>query len=299
MAWIPGLPPADTDGRSVGFAVVSPHYFSTLGTKIVRGRSISENDNETSAPVAILNESAARLLWPGEQAIGKQFRVNGPNGRDVEVVGLAQDGRYRDLTEPQRAYMFLPLFQEAQLFGSRWGADVLVVRTAADAIAQAKVVRSLVSAVDPNVSVLSMTTMDRHVRSSLYADRLIVQLSGSMGVLGLVLAAIGLFGVVSYSVTRRTQEIGVRIALGAARGAIMQMVFGRAMMLTGIGIALGVTLAVALGGLLSSVVYGVSVRDPMTFVAAAMTMALVTLIGAAVPARRAASIDPIRALREE
>lgn len=299
MAWIPGLPPADADGRRIGFAVVSPGYFPTLGTRIVRGRAITESDNEASALVAVLNESAANLMWPSEDPLGKHFRLNGPSGQDVEVVGLAQDGRYLDLTEPQRAYMFLPLFQEAQLFGSRWGADVLVVRTAADATGQANAVRSALRSVDPNVSVLSMTTMDRHVRSALYGDRLIVQLAGSMGALGLVLAAIGLFGVVSYSVTRRTREIGVRIALGAARSQIMQMVFGRALLLTGIGIALGVGLSIVFGRLMSSVVYGVSVRDPLTFVAAATTMALVTLAGAAIPARRAASIDPIRALRAD
>jgi predicted permease len=299
LAWIPGLSPPDADGRRIGFAVVSPGYFPTLGTRIVRGRAVMDSDNETSAPAAVLNESAARLMWPAEDAIGKHFRLNGPNGRDVEVVGVAQDGRYLDLTETQRAYMFLPVFQEAQLFGSRWGADVLVVRTAGDAATQANAVRSALRSVDPNVSVLSMTTMDRHIRSALYGDRLIVQLSGSMGVLGLVLAAIGLFGVVSYSVTRRTREIGVRIALGAARSEIMRLVFGRALLLAGIGIALGVGLSIVFGRLMSSVVYGISVRDPLTIIAAATTMALVTLAGAAIPARRAASIDPIRALRAD
>jgi ABC-type antimicrobial peptide transport system permease subunit len=195
--------------------------------------------------------------------------------------------------------MFLPLYQEALLFGSRWGADVLAVKTDGDPTLQADAVRSTVRSVDPNVSVLTMTTMDRHVRSSLYGDRLIVQLAGSMGVLGLVLAAIGLFGVVSYSVTRRTREIGVRIALGAARSEIMRLVFGRALALAGLGVIFGVALAMVFGQLMASVVYGVGVRDPLTFVAAATTMALVTLASAAIPARRAASIDPIRALRSE
>lgn len=299
FAWIPGLPSADADGKRIGFAVVSPGYFPTLGTRIVRGRAISEDDNETSAPVAVLNESAARLMWPAEEPIGKHFRLNGPKGRDVEVVGVAQDGRYLDFTEPQRAYMFLPLFQETQLFGRRWGAEVLVVRTAGDATAQAVAVRSVVRSIDPNASVLSVTTMNRHVRSALYGDRLIVQLAGSMGLLGLLLAAIGLFGVVSYSVTRRTREIGVRIALGAARSEIMRQVLGRAFVLAGLGIALGVAVAIVFGRVMSAVVYGVSVRDPLTFVATAATMALVTLVGAAIPARRAASIDPIRALRED
>jgi putative ABC transport system permease protein len=284
LAWIPGLPPADADGRRIGFAVVSPGYFPTLGTRIVRGRAITDSDNESAAPVVVLNESAAHLLWPGENPLGKRFRLNGPRGREVEVVGLAQDGRYLDLTETQRAYMFLPVFQEALLFGSRWGADVLVVRTDGDATVHATAVRSTVRSVHPSVSVLSMTTMERHVHSSLYGDRLIVQLAGSMGVLGLVLAAIGLFGVVSYSVTRRTREIGVRIALGAARGEIMRTVFRRALWLAGLGIALGVALAVVFGRLMASVGTALAC-GPLTFVAATTTMALVTLASAAIPAR--------------
>lgn len=299
LAWIPGLPPADADGKRVGFALVSPNYFTTLGTRIARGRGITEDDHETSAPVAVLNESAARLLWEDGDPIGKRFRINGAKGQEVEVVGVAQDGRYLDLTESQRAYIFLPVYQEAQLFGSRWGADVLVVRTAADAALQASSVRRALTAVDPNVAVLSMTTMERHLQSAQFADRLIVQLAGSMGALGLVLAAIGLFGVVSYSVTRRTREIGVRIALGAARAEIMRLVFTRALIMAGIGIGAGVAVATAFARLMSSVVYGVSVRDPLTIAAAAATMIAVTIAGTACPARRAANIDPIRALRME
>jgi predicted permease len=299
LAWIPGLPPADADGRRIGFAVVSPGYFPALGTRIVRGRAIADSDNENAAPVAVLNESAAHLMWPSEDPLGKHFHLNGPKGRDVEVVGLAQDGRYLDLTETQRAYMFLPLFQEAQLFGSRWGADVLVVRTAGDAISLAPAVRGLVQSVDSSVSTLSLTTMERHVRSALYTDRLIVQLAGTMGAIGLVLAAIGLFGVVSFTVTRRTREIGVRIALGAARSEIMRMVFGRALVLAALGITFGAGMAIGFARLMTSVVYGVSVRDPLTIIAAATTMILVTIAGAAIPARRAASVDPIQALRAD
>ena len=297
QAWVPGLPPADRDGVRIGFAVVSPDYFATMGTRILRGRAISNRDNENVVPCAVLNESAARLLWPNEEPIGKRFRMNGAAGHEVEVVGIAQDGRYLDLTEKQRAYMFLPLFQELQIFGSRWGAEVLVVRTSVAATAAAGVVRAALRAVDANVPVVTMTTMDAHIRYATYGDRLTVQLVGSMGIVGLILAAIGLFGVISYSVTRRSKEIGVRVALGARRGDVVRLVLARASLLAGSGIAVGVVLAVAGGNVITSMVYGVSVRDPLTFAAAVATMALVALIAAAIPAHRAVTVDPIRALR--
>lgn len=298
QAWVPGLTAADRDGLRVGFAAVTPQYFTTLGTKIVRGRAITERDDETAPLAAVLNESAARLLWPAEDAIGRRFRVNGASGRELEVVGIVQDGRYSDLTETQRAYAFLPLYQEAQIFGSRWGAEVAVVRTSADAGSQARAIRRAIAAVDPRVTVLGMMTMSDHIRSALYPDRLVAQLVGSMGVLALVLAAIGLFGLVSYSVTRRTHEIGVRVALGAHPRDVLRLVFGRTMMLAGIGIGAGVALALACGGLFSSVVYGVSPRDPWTFGAAILTMTAASVAAAAWPARRAVRLDPIRALRD-
>ena len=299
LAWIPGLADTDHDGVRVGFAVVAPDYFSTLGARIVRGRPITDQDNEYSSAVAVLNESAAQLLWPKEDAIGKRFRVNGPNGREAEVVGIVQDGRYLDLTEKQRAYMFLPLFGEQQVFGSRWGAEVVVVRTDGPAAAYAKTVRNTLRRIDSDVAVLSMRTMEEHVRAALYGERMMVQLVSSMGVLGLLLAAIGLFGVISCSVARRTREIGIRIAIGAHPHDVARLVLARASMLAAAGIAIGLLLALIAGRLLTSAVYGVSVRDPLTYAAAITTMALVALAAAAIPARRAAAVDPLRALRAE
>jgi len=299
MAWIPGLPDTDRDGLRVGFAVVAPDYFATIGTRVIRGRAIGAQDHEQAPAVAVVNQSAAHLLWPDTDAIGKRFRVNGANGREVEVVGIAQDGRYLEMTEKQRAYMFLPLFGEAQIFGSRWGAEVVVVRTGGPAAAYAKAVQEALRGLDPDVSVLSMRTMDEHVRYALYGDRLMVQLVGSMGLLGLLLAAIGLFGVISYSVARRTREIGVRIAIGANPSDVVRMVLARASLVACAGIAVGVVVALAAARVLASAVYGVSVRDPLTYAAATATMVVVGLIAAAVPARRAAAVDPLRALRAE
>jgi predicted permease len=298
QAWVPGLDSADRDGLRVGFAVVTPQYFATLGTKILRGRAIAPHDDENAPLAAVVNESAARLLWPGQDAVGRRFRVNGPSGREIEVVGIAQDGRYNDLTEAQRAYAFLPLYQEARIFGSRWGAEVAVVRTSTDAASQARTIRRAMAAVDSRVLVLGVTTMDENIRSATYSDRLAAQLVGSMGILALVLAGIGLFGLVSYSVTRRTREIGVRVALGAHPADVLRLVFGRTMLLAGCGIGAGVAIALACGRVFSSVVYGVSPRDPWAFAAAVVTMTAASLLAAAWPARRAVRLDPIRALRE-
>lgn len=299
QAWVPGLPESDRDGRRVGFAVVSPGYFSTLGTHVVRGRAIGAQDDEQAPGVAVVNQVAAELLWPGQDALGKRFRVNGATGREVEVVGVAQDGRYRELTETPLPYMFLPLFQEAQILGSRWGGEIVAIRTSAPAASQAQILRRAIADINPGVLVLSTITMDDHMRASEYANRLIVQLVGSMGVLGLVLAAIGLFGVISYAVTRRTREIGVRIALGANPQDVLRLVFARALLLAGIGIATGVALALASGPLLSSVLYGVGPRDPTTIAASVLAMAVVALGAAALPARRAVAVDPIVTLRAE
>jgi ABC-type antimicrobial peptide transport system permease subunit len=167
------------------------------------------------------------------------------------------------------------------------------------AAAYAKAVRETLRNIDPEVMVLSIRTMDEHVRYALYGDRLTVQLVGSMGVLGLVLAGIGLFGVISYSVARRTREIGVRIAIGANPRDVVRLVLARASLVAGVGIAVGIGLALAAARVLASAVYGVSVRDPMTYAAAAVTMAVVGLLAAAIPAHRAAAVDPLRALRAE
>ena len=299
LAWIPGLPDRDREGVRIGFAVISPNYFSTLGTRIVRGRAITPQDDENGAPVTVVNESAAQRLWPDADPLGQHIRLNGPNGRDVEVVGVAQDGRYLELTETQRSYMFFPLFQEQQIFGSRWGAEVLVVRTAADPAAQTAAVRRVLREIDPSVDVLSLRTMEEHIRYAMYGDRLTVQLVGSMGLLGVILAAIGLFGVISYSVTRRTREIGVRVALGANPRTVAWLVFARAWRLAGLGLVVGVIAALASGRAISSLLYGVSARDPLTFLIATTAMGAVATAAALLPARRAVRIDPIRALRLE
>jgi ABC-type lipoprotein release transport system permease subunit len=295
QAWVPGLAAADRDGLRVGFAIVTPQYFSALGTKILRGRSMTARDDDSAPLVAVVNESAARLLWPGQDPIARRFRVNGTSGRELEVVGVAQDGRYNDLTEAQRAYAFLPLYQEAKIFGSRWGAEVAVVRTSADAASQARAIRRAIAAVDSRVLVIGMTTMDDHVRSAMYGDRLVAQLITAMGALALVLAAIGLFGLVSYSVTRRTREIGVRVALGAHPRDVLRLVFARTLLIAGVGIAGGIALALACGRVFSSVLYGVSPRDPWTFGAAVMTMTAASVLAAAWPGRPP-GLDPIRAL---
>ena len=299
LAWIPGLRDRDREGVRIGFAVVSPDYFSTLGTRIVRGRAIRPQDDEAGAPVTVVNESAAHRLWPDGDPIGQHIRLNGPNGRDVEVVGVAQDGRYLELTETQRSYMFFPLFQEQQIFGSRWGAEVLVIHTAGDAAAQAPTVRRVLKEVNPDVDLLSLRTMEEHIRYAMYGDRLTVQLVGSMGVLGLTLAAIGLFGVISYSVTRRTREIGVRMALGANPRTVAWLVFARAWRLAGLGLAIGIVAALIGGRAIGSFLYGISARDPLTFLVATMAMGAVATAAAFLPARRAARIDPIRAMRVE
>jgi len=294
VVWVPGIQPAPgEEGVHVGFAVVTPGYFSTIGTRIVRGRAIAEQDNETSVPVAVINQTTAKMLWPGEDPVGKHFKIGGAQGKDVEVVGVAQDGRYSDLTEKQRAYMFMSFYQVS------WGDAVLMVSTRTDPRTLVNTLREQLRAIDRNVSVLSTITMDEHMRYALFAERLEVQLVTALGALGLVLAAVGLYGVVAYMVSRRTHEIGIRLAVGAQPRNIFSLILKRGLLLAGTGIGIGVVLAIAFSRLLAGLLYGVSPRDPLTFSGVALVLGAVALLASFVPARRATKVDPMVALRYE
>jgi len=294
IVWVPGLQTAPGDeGARVGYALVSPGYFSTIGTRILRGRAIDERDIPTSPPVAIVNENCAYRLWPGHDAIGQHFRIGGSQGKDVEVVGIAQDGHYNQAVEDQRPYMFLPMFQEAT------GDAVLLIGTKVDPRSMVNSVRHELHSTDPNALVLAATTMDEHMRYALYQNRLLVKLVTSVGLLGLLLAAVGLYGVISYSVSRRTHEIGIRMALGANRRNVLGMVLNQAGKLVTLGVAIGLLGAFALTHFMVSMLFGVSTHDPLTLLGVAALLAIVALIACYIPARRAARVGPMVALRYE
>jgi predicted permease len=278
----------------VDWNLVSPGTFATLGEHLVRGRDFTDADSVDAPKVAIVNESLARRLFGTEDALGRTFDVGTPDAKQVDVytvVGVAADTHVVDLTGPIDPYVYVPL---AQLYHPR---IALLVKTAgASAIPQ---VRALVRQMNPGLPVTSAMPLSDVTAIGLVPQRLAATLAGSLGVVGLLLAAIGIYGVTSYAVSRRTKEIGVRIALGADRQTVLRMVLRQGIVLAGAGTVIGLALGAVASQFLRSLLLGVSAVDPVTFGGAAVLFTAVSLAASYVPARRAARVDPMIALRAE
>ena len=269
---------------------VSPGYFATFGVPLVAGRDFSGADRGGAAPVAIVNESMKRRFWPGGMPAGATFSTG--YQQPYTVVGVARDTKYRNLREPSRMVMYLPI---AQSYAS---AANLVVRTALPPSQIVESLRAQVRAIDPGMPLYNVRTLAEHVNRSLYVDRLRANLIGTLALLALALAAIGIYGVLSYTIAERTREVGVRLALGAQPRAVLRMLLGTGARIGAIGIVAGVALSTTMTGLVGSQLYGLSALDPITIVAACAVLFAVALTAAFVPAWRAARIDPIVALRQ-
>jgi predicted permease len=241
----------------------------------------------------LVNESFARRFWPGQDPLGKRLSVSGPRGNLLEVVGVTRDGKYNTLGEAPTPFFYLPLWQDLQ------GAMTLMVRTANDPRGSLATVRGVFRELDRNLPVTDVKTMVEHLGFSLFPARMAATLLGAFGLLALLLAAIGLYGVMAYSVSMRTREIGVRMALGASRRDVLLLVARQGMTLTLAGIVIGLGAAFALTRLLGSLLYGLSATDPATFVGISILLGGIALFAGFIPARRATRIDPMTALRYE
>jgi predicted permease len=284
-------------GDVVEERTVSPEYFHAVGLPLLRGRHFSSTDTKDAPEVAIVNESFARRFFGGN-AIGRRFsRGNGKEGVPlwIEVVGVVGDTRdfQIDNTPPAEHYL---AFAQAKYFP---GAINLIVRTPADPLAMADAARQQIWSVDKNAPIADVKTMDAIVAETVAAPKFRTLLLGAFGALGLILAMVGVYGVISYSVTQRTHEIGLRMALGAQPRDVLGLVLGEGMMLAGIGIAAGALGALALTRLLESLLYEVKPRDPVTFIGVAIALATVAAAACYIPARRAMRVDPMVALRYE
>jgi len=289
------VPKSDRDGI-VWFNGVSDGYFATLGTRRVAGRDFGPQDVTGGTSVAIVNESLARKVFGAANPIGRLFRIR--NGRGLsaptEVVGVVQDAKYRRLNEDETATAYLPLTQ-TDPFGSSMNFEV---RSYGDPMALVPAVRTLAGGVNGAIS-LDFTTLSEQVAASLARPRLLATLSAFFGVLALLLATVGLYGTVAYSVARRQGEIGIRIALGADRSRVVRMILGEVGRLMAGGVVLGTLIALAATRLLGTFLYGLTATDPATIVLAVASLAAVAIAAGAVPAWRAARLDPMEALREE
>ena len=272
-------------GRSI-----DPKYFATLQVRLLRGRFFTPMD-PAGPPVAIINETLARRCWPAQDPVGRRFRLGG--GTWINVVGVTGDMRQTSLAEEPDAEFDMPYAQNPN------PSMALVVRTDSDPLRLASAVRTAVSELDKGLPVSDIAALAQAVSDSNSTRRLSTGLLAVFAGLALLLAAVGIYGVISYSASRRTHEIGVRLALGAERGRIAGMVVGRAMLLGGIGVVAGLACGLVLTRLLGTMLYGVSATDPAAFAgAAAFLLALAALAGY-LPARRAARVDPVVALRQE
>ncbi|HET7695646.1 MAG TPA: ABC transporter permease [Vicinamibacterales bacterium] len=285
-----GYRPAAGERLAFDFNTVSPGYFRTLGTPLAAGREFTEADRLDAAPVAIVNEALVRRFWPGQNAVGKRLDRG---RRVVEIVGVVRDTRARKITEEPRPTIFLPL---SQLYSSN---VTIHVRSAADPRGVLGAVRAEIQNLDPGLAVSNLQTLDAQRNGSLYAERLSAALLGMLGLLALTLVAIGLYGILSYAVTQRTREIGVRSALGAQPHDLLRLVMARGLWLTTIGIAAGVALSLGLVRVIRGVLFQVSPLDPPTFVLVPLGLMAVAVAACWLPARRAARLNPLAALRRE
>lgn len=270
-----------------------PGFLQALGVQLRAGRDFSEQDEAGKPRVAIVNETFARRFWQGAPAIGKRFSFRGAEGPWVEVVGVIQDGKYFSLSEAATPFVYNNLQQDNSNYLS------LVVRTTTEPSGVIAAIRREMQMLDANLPVFNVQTMTQHMSLPLFPARVAATLLGAFGLLALLLAAIGIFGVMSYLVSQRTREIGIRLALGARAADVFKLVIGHGLLLTAIGAGIGLVIAFTGTRLMANLLYGVSAVDRLTFAGVTSLLALVAFLACYVPARRAMKTDPIRALRHE
>jgi putative ABC transport system permease protein len=274
--------------------VSTADYLSTMGVPLLRGRFLSASDVEGSNPVVVVNQALADSVFPGEDPIGR-FMINFGTGADkIQIVGVVGNVRHEGLEEQPRREAYLPFGQ------AHWTSAYVAVRTrTSDPLALLPAVQNAVWSVDKNVPLARVRTMQDVVAHSVLRRRFTITLLGIFAGLAMVLAAIGLYGVMSYSVSQRRREIGIRVALGAQRRDVLKLVVGQGMTLAAAGVLLGIVGSLAMTRLISGLLFGVSATDPLTFTALAVLLVGVSLAANYVPARRATRVDPMVALRYE
>jgi putative ABC transport system permease protein len=284
--------PPSGDYPRVRYYNIGPNYFHTLEVPVLQGREFTRRDQEGAPAVAIINETLAKRFWPGENPVGKRLMLVREKDA-VEVVGVVGDTKRYGLDESIVPEIYWPYMQKVR------GASYFAIRTTGDPNSLASAVRSRLYEVEPGCVISRISTMDQLVATSLKRPRFNVILLVMFASTALLLASVGLYGVMSYSVTERTREIGIRLALGAQQQAILRLVVGQGLMLTVAGIGIGLVVAFSLTRLIGSLLFGVSASDPLTGMAVALLLFVIAMLACVIPARRAARVDPMVALRFE
>jgi predicted permease len=304
---IGGQPPPAVDGQNLtSWNRVGPEYFETVGTPIVSGRTILESDTASTRHVAVINQAFARRFFPNEDPLGKHF---GPdvNSTALEIVGIVDDAKYLNPGQPVFPMYFIPRPQTIHYSDAGTNAfesrslyvNDIVLRIAGRADPLDDEIRRAFAEIDPNLTVIRIQSFGQQVTSQFSQESLIVRLTSLFGLTALLLATVGLYGVTSYSVARRSKEIGIRVALGADRTSVVRMVLRNAYLLVMIGLAVGIPIALAMGRMLGSRLYGISWYSPVILGGSAVALSVFAFAATIVPARRAASVDPVETLRGE
>jgi len=286
--------PGQSKAQTLHAMSVSPEFFDTLGVRIVTGRGFTDHDVATSPKVVVINEAAAHLLFPNESAVGKRMGTSLEKSTENEVIGVIGDTKYTDIRAAAP-----PTLYDSALQNLPRGAMQFLVRTAGDPVPMTKAMREAIRRVDSTLPVVNMSTQAERVENRFSQERLFANAYSLFGALALVLACTGLFGVMSYNVARRTNEIGIRMALGARAFDVIRMILGECWLLIGLGVAIGVGTALGAGRWVAQVLFGITPTDVTTLVGATLLIVTVASLAGFLPARRAAKVDPLVALHHE
>jgi predicted permease len=275
---------------NIRYNILSPDYLATMGTRIVRGRGFERGDGSNSAKVVLVNQTLARQFWPQGDAVGKWLQIG---KEQFQIVGVTEEGKYNTIHEAAQPYLFFPF---AQMFS---GEASLFVETEGNPRGVMEAVMREARGVNEKVPIVDAITLRQHMGSALFEDTTAAWLVGSLGLLGIFLASVGLYGVISYTVNRRTREIGIRMALGAESNDVMSLVLAQSLKLVLVGVVMGLGFAFAASRVMAGVLYGVKPTDPLAFCGGAILVIAISLLASYLPARRATHVDPMEALRYE
>jgi predicted permease len=285
--------PRDRENFNSTMDTVDEGYFETMAIAILRGRGFRASDTAEAPLVAVVNEQFAKHYWPREDAVGEHIRLDSPTGTPVEIVGVAQTIKYQTFEKPMD-FVYMPLAQHPI------ARMTLMLRSSGDPLQLVQSVKDALRTLDPNLPMLhTMSYDDFYLNQAVKGPRIAMKMVGAMGVVGLLLAIAGLYGLVAYNVSRRTREIGIRMALGAASSDVLRLVMGKGLVLVGTGTVIGLAMGFAVEQLMNSMLFNAGGMDILAYIIVVPSLFLVTILAAYVPARKASRIAPTQALRYE
>jgi predicted permease len=288
---VPGYPTRPKEVPMTYVNAIGPGYFATIGAPMVRGREFTRGDREGAPYVAVINEQMAKKFWPGRDPIGQRFKTGALDGNETEVVGVVRDSIYRDLRETKQEVVYVPLLE------SDFGSATLHVRMAGDPAPVFNQLRAQARAADRSVPLYGMRTLDAQIGERISTERMLAMVSTILGALAIVLAMVGLYSVLANAVAQRAREIGIRMALGAARTQVVGMVMRDTLRMVSLGVLVGIPVSLAASRWIASFLYGIKAQDPLTYIAIAALVVAAGLAAAYVPSRRASRVDPMVVLR--